>query len=138
MLDKLLGVGFMVHPRTETLQIDQRLRVALPSVLGVLAHHLLETAVLRHTKPPADTFAPQPRGGHRWPVRASTTVRADSPSPVVPRLGRTFHSSAIGRRRRRQAFPTAAHASSGRYRVRAPHSSGVARRSTSVTLSVVR
>src|SRR5580692_4738520 len=49
-------------------------------------------------QPPLYTLVPQRRGIKRWPGR-STTVRAVSPSPMEPRLGRMFQSSATGRRR---------------------------------------
>jgi hypothetical protein len=48
MSEKPLGNGLVVHPRTETLEIRQRLGVALPGLLGVAPDNLLEAGVLRH------------------------------------------------------------------------------------------
>src|SRR5690242_6783800 len=56
-------------------------------------------------KPPLDTFVPQ-RRGERKMACAIDDREGESPSPVEPRLGRTFHSSATGRRRK-QTLPEA-------------------------------
>src|SRR4051812_45319506 len=68
MGEQPLSSGLVMHPHAETLQIGQRFGVTLPGVPRVVANDLLETAVLRHGKPPLDTVAPQRRSVQRWPV----------------------------------------------------------------------
>ena len=99
MREQAVGGGFVVHARTESLEVGQGFGVALPGLPGVAPDDLLEAGVLGHgNKPPLNTFVPQRRGVGEWLV-VSTTERANSPSPMEPRLGRMLHSSATGRRR---------------------------------------
>jgi hypothetical protein len=48
MSEKPLRNWLVVHPRTKTLEIGQRVGVALPSLLGVAPDNLLEAGVLGH------------------------------------------------------------------------------------------
>jgi hypothetical protein len=48
MSEQLLSKGLVVHSRTETLEIRQRLGVALPGLPGVAPDNLLEAGVPGH------------------------------------------------------------------------------------------
>src|ERR1700731_2771915 len=88
---------------TETLEIRQRFGVVLPSLFGVAPDNLLEAGVLGHGQ--ASPRHPRPPATRCWKMACDIDDReGESPSPMEPRLGRMFHSSATGRRRER-IFP---------------------------------
>ncbi len=55
--DQVLGDGRVEHPAVDSLQIGERLGVALVGVLGVAPDNLLETAVFGHEQASLDTPA---------------------------------------------------------------------------------
>ena len=98
MGEQALGGRLMEQPRIEALEIGERFRVALTSVLRVAPDHLLETAVLGHGQ--ASSLHPRPPATRCLEMACDIDDReGNSPSPMEPRLGRTFQRSATGRRR---------------------------------------
>src|SRR5580700_4006633 len=97
---KTLSGGLVVHSPTEALEIRQRFGVALPGFFGVAANNLLEAGVLGHGQ--ASPRHPRPPATRCWKMACDVDDReGESPSPMEPRLGRTFRGSATGRRRAR-------------------------------------